>query len=157
MKKIGVSALLIVTLLIGLAGCSKQPTFLDSHGARWSLQDFQGKWILLNYWAAWCGECRKEIPALNQFYQTHQKSNVRLVAVDYDNSTLDSLKKQAETFGIKYPILLHNPAKHFKLGTIPALPVTFLISPQGKVVKRLFGPHTAEQLDQIVASASQAQ
>lgn len=154
-------AFLLVLICFCFVGCAgSQPTFQDSQGHLWHLSDFQGKWLVLNYWASWCHACRQEIPALNAFYKKHQHNKkVQLVAVNYDGASLAQLEKMARAFNIHYPLLVKNPAKHFHLGAIPALPVTFIINPAGKVVKKLFGPHQSVTLNKIVEttmSASQA-
>lgn len=147
-----IALFILLPLCLFLAGCSsKPPALYNKQGRLWTLSQFKGNWVVLNYWAAWCESCRKEIPQLNAFYKQEPKQ-VALIGVNYDGIPVSGLKTVVNKLDIKYPVLATNPAKHFKLPTIPALPVTFIINPQGKIVKTLYGPNTVKKLDSLMAS-----
>lgn len=134
-------------LLILVCACS-QPAhaIIDSQGAKINLNDWRNKWVIINYWASWCGSCAEEIPQLNEFYKRH-KNEVVLVGVNDDNLSRANLIKAMDDLHIQYPVLQVNPASIFKLPDITVLPTTFIIDPQGKLVKQLLGPQTAESLE----------
>ena len=67
MKRILSLSLIITTL----AGCSK-PDYLLFDGSSGSLEDLNGKWLVINYWADWCPPCIKELPELSSFYEDNK-------------------------------------------------------------------------------------
>ncbi|EKD55219.1 MAG: hypothetical protein ACD_60C00024G0019 [uncultured bacterium] len=113
--------------------------------------ELKGKWIILNYWAAWCESCMKEIPELNRFYQHHQTQNVVLYGVNYDQLPKKELTEAIQKTHIIFPVLLQNPEGIFALKNIEALPVTVVINPNGKMVKKIMGGNTEKSLDSLLA------
>lgn len=114
--------------------------------------NFSGKWTVINYWASWCAPCQKEIPELNRFHQQHQKGDVQLVGVNFDNpadpAQLSAIIKKA---GVLFPTLQSDPASQLGINEIPGVPYTVIISPDGKVQARLSGPQTLASLDRAIA------
>lgn len=144
----------LLVLLFFICACT-QPAhaFLDSKGQKINLDDWKGKWVIINYWADWCGACAEEIPQLNLFYQRHQHQVV-LIGVDPDNLPSRRLITAMDTLHINFPVLQVDPAKILGLPAISVLPTTFIINPQGKIVKQLFGPQTADGLADIINDRS---
>lgn len=125
--------------------------FHDARGNAISSSDFKGKWVIVNYWATWCDICMTEVPELNQFYKNNSK-NVLLFGVNYDHLTSDDLRQAINSFDIKYPVLVEDPTSLWNFGYFDVVPVTFVINPQGKVVKRILGAVTDAQLSEIIRS-----
>ena len=138
-------SLYLCLLVLCLSGCeSKSPADgVDAQGHAIYLQDYKGKWILLNYWATWCKACVEEIPELNRLYQQHQDQLV-IFAVNFDASEEDN--KFLQKHPILYPQLIKDPKKLFSFTSVNVLPATIIISPQGEVVASLTGPQTAAGL-----------
>lgn len=117
---------------------------------RW--QELEGQWVVVNYFAEWCAPCLKEIPELNNFAEFAGKQNdLSFFAASYDllsEADLVSLQqKYAMTFPLiktQYPVMPNERPKQ--------LPATFIISPEGKVVKQLLGEQTDEKLQAIYQS-----
>lgn len=147
MKKLIVFSL----LFFGLVGCSKHnnPTFVDNHGHKIIFSALQGKWVFINYWATWCHSCMAEIPQLNQFYLAH-KDRVVVLGVNYDTLDLTALNNAIEKLKINFPVLTKNPADTLKLSDTGVVPTTYVINPQGHVIKTLLGPQTLANLDSII-------
>lgn len=138
--------IIVLFLLIILAACSQGTTaYHDTEGKVYDSQSFQGKWLIINYWAPWCPGCVKEIPELNRFYQ-HLPANVLLLGVNYDHTPMPDLKEWVRKELIAYPVLIEDPKNQFQLADADVLPVTFIINPQGKVVKSIAGPNTEKSL-----------
>lgn len=128
-----------------LVGCGSEQSFEDTQGKSIHFSSLQGKWVFVNYWAKWCHSCKEEIPMLNQFYQHHQRQ-ATIIGVSYDALTPQVLASWVKKLDIHYPVLQQDPGKYLKLGSIDVVPTTVVINPQGKVVKRLFGPQTEKSL-----------
>lgn len=131
-----------------LFSCSSQePVFHDTEGNTVTLSQLKGKWVVINYWAAWCDNCMAEIQELNQFYQHQHQNQVELYSVNYDSlPSTQQLKTAIDNARIQFPTLTTDPSQSWHLGDITAIPMTFIINPDGKVVKAILGPNTDESL-----------
>ncbi len=130
----------IFLCLSSLAACTDRTlTLID--GERRHLEQFEGQWLLVNYWAAWCKPCVKEIPELNVL---NQKKNIKVLAFNYDKPPLAALRELEERFAIKYPSLGEDPAALFGQETVNALPATMVIDPAGQFKTWLMGPQTID-------------
>jgi thiol-disulfide isomerase/thioredoxin len=135
---------LISVLLIFLCACTKKPDFELADGKAGTFDQWNGKWVIINYWATWCGPCHEEIPELNAFYKAH--SEVVLVGVNFDNSQGVILNEDIKKMTIEFPVLTQDPAKALQFQTPSVLPATVIINPQGKVQTILFGPQTQKSV-----------
>lgn len=129
---------------------SQQVDFTTIDGEEYRWEDLKGKYVLVNYFAEWCAPCLKEVPELNAFYAfTTQQAEVELFAVSYDNLTDEQLMSIKQKYQMDFPIL--NASNASMPNEHPnQLPATFIISPQGKVLKKLLGEQTNESLQAII-------
>ncbi|MES2217830.1 MAG: TlpA disulfide reductase family protein [Pseudomonadota bacterium] len=111
-----------------------------------------GKWVIVNYWAQWCGACAEETPELNHLYEANQQSDVLIYGVNFDHASPDETLAVSQRMGIKYPVLLQDPNVMWRLGAVTLLPTTFIINPQGKVVEKIIGAHTEASMLAILAA-----
>jgi len=100
-----------------------------------SLADYKSKVILLNFWATWCGPCRSEIPDLVEL-QNKYKDQLQIIGLVVDDDDEDAVKKFAEKFGINYPIAMAPDEVRAEYGGIPALPTSFVLDGEGRVVQK---------------------
>jgi thiol-disulfide isomerase/thioredoxin len=145
-------ALLACSLLAGIAWAQPQgeddvirfvrnpdpaPEFkLDGlDGRPLSLAGMRGKVILLNFWATWCGPCRAEIPDLIEL-QNKYKDRLQIIGLTVDDDDADLVKKVVEHAGINYPVALASPEVRFMYGGIAALPTSFMLDIEGRVVQK---------------------
>jgi len=144
----------LMIMMLVLTGCNKSQAIggevQDINGNVMQLADYRGKWIVVNYWASWCEPCAKEIPQLNNFYQTHEKHDAIVLGVNYDGLSPANLHALATKMNIKYPILIGDPKVILGIQHVPGLPATYLISPKGKLVKSLFGEQTQASLEKAM-------
>ena len=146
--------IVLCALSVAMMSCSQGDTvFHDTDGNTIKLREMRGKWVIINYWAAWCSGCVKEVPELNHFYQTNKGKNILLYGVNFDQLPLSNLKNAMSSINIKFPVLLEDPNKVFHLGDIPVLPATFIIDPKGHVVKELFGANSEDSLTEALQAA----
>lgn len=141
--------ILFILFSILLIGCSKDSVFHDSQNHTIPLSSLRGKWIVINYWAAWCPSCIHEIPLLNHFYEENLNKNILIYGVNYDQVTGSNLNKTIQKEKIHFPILLENPADAFHLPFIERIPITFVINPEEKIIKIIEGPLTPSSLNEI--------
>lgn len=144
-------ALLIGLLLsAGVVGCSEGDHWgLDQHGNKLEAQQLAGRWVLVNYWASWCGPCRREIPELNQLAKT--QADLLVLGVNFDALQGAALINAAQSLGIDFPVLAKDPAGHFGWPRSSVLPQSYLIDAQGRVRARLTGEQSIESIRQQLA------
>jgi cytochrome c biogenesis protein CcmG/thiol:disulfide interchange protein DsbE len=100
-----------------------------------TLAGAHGKVILLNFWATWCGPCRAEIPDLVEL-QNKYKDRLQILGLVVDDDDQDAIKELAEKFGINYPVAIATDDIRFKYGGIAALPTSFLLDSEGRIVQK---------------------
>ncbi len=112
--------------------------------AAYTLDDYQGRWVLVNVWASWCGPCRDEAPALERFARRHQ-GEVDVVGIATQDTSEDGLAF-VEEFGLTYD-QLHDGSGDYaeEIGTT-GVPESILLDPEGKVADYVPGPVTEDIL-----------
>lgn len=104
-------------------------------GKRFTLAGSRGKVILLNFWATWCGPCRAEIPDLVEL-QNKYKERFQILSLVVDDDDAEAIKKFVEKSGINYPVALAGDELRMQYGGIPALPTSFLLDTEGRIVQK---------------------
>jgi thiol-disulfide isomerase/thioredoxin len=110
----------------------------DVDGKPISLDEFKGKIVLLNFWATWCGPCRAEIPDLIDL-QNKYKDQFAIIALATDEDDAALVKKFTQKAGINYRVGMSSDELRIAYGGIPALPTSFVIDTQGRVVQKHIG------------------
>jgi thiol-disulfide isomerase/thioredoxin len=100
-----------------------------------TLAESKGKVILLNFWATWCGPCRAEIPDLIEL-QNKYKDRLQILGLVVDDDDPDAIKKFVGKFRINYPVALATDDLRIEYGGIPALPTSFVLDAEGRVVQK---------------------
>jgi thiol-disulfide isomerase/thioredoxin len=100
-----------------------------------SLADYKSKVILLNFWATWCGPCRAEVPDLVEL-QDKYKDQLQVIGLVVDDDDEDAVKKFAAKYGINYPVAMATDEVRTEYGGIPALPTSFVLDEEGRVVQK---------------------
>lgn len=100
-----------------------------------NLADYRSKVVLLNFWATWCGPCRAEIPDLVEL-QSKYKDQLQVIGLVVDDDDEDAIKKFVAQFGINYPVALANDTVRQQYGGIAALPTSFLLDAEGRVLQK---------------------
>ena len=124
-----------------------------------SLDELDGKTVVVNFWASWCNPCREEMPALQESAEEHG-DDVVFVGIGARNDKQDKAEEFVEEFGITYPIGRDTEGGDSLAGRIekefgvPGYPATFFITPDGMINQIVFGPLETEDLDTYIANAS---
>lgn len=115
-------------------------SFKDGNGELLTLSDFQGKTVLLNIWATWCGPCREEMPTLDTLQEALGNQVFEVVALSIDRKGIDVVKEFYQNVGIEHlrQYIDNTGMAGTKLGAV-GIPTTLLIDPQGKEIGRLVG------------------
>ncbi len=109
-----------------------------------TLSDFRGQPVVLNFWASWCGPCRQETPALQQFAEEH--GNVHVIGVNQQEQPRTA-REFAEEFGVTYPLPLDRTgevSQGFRVNR--GLPVTFFIDANGVIQEIHYSVVTEDDL-----------
>jgi cytochrome c biogenesis protein CcmG/thiol:disulfide interchange protein DsbE len=110
----------------------------DLEGRPVSLAGAKGKIVLLNFWATWCGPCRAEIPDLVDL-QKRYADKLEIIALATDEDDPDEVRRFVMKSGINYRVAMTSDEVRRSYGGIAALPTSFVIDPQGKVVQKHVG------------------
>lgn len=116
------------------------PPFIEHSlsGGIVSTAALKGKVVILNFWATWCGPCREEIPEMIAL-QSRYKDDLQIIGISEDEGPPDQVAKFAQNAGINYPVIMANDALEKEYGGIAALPTSFLVNKDGRVVQKDVG------------------
>lgn len=114
--------------------------FPDLQGKTVALSDFRGKTVLLNIWATWCRPCVEEMPSMERLYQKMKGKPFEIVAVSVDSGGLADVQPFAKKLGLSFPILMNTDGSIRKTYGTTGIPESFIIDPQGKIVRKIVGP-----------------
>ena len=114
----------------------------DRDGKPTSLAQWDGKLVLLNFWASWCGPCREEMPLLDSIHQLHAAKGLEVVGIASEDAT--AANGFLQQFPVSYPILVNDPALgpdwSIRYGnTRNVLPYSVLIGRDGRIVAQRIG------------------
>jgi thiol-disulfide isomerase/thioredoxin len=112
-----------------------------------TLAQYQGKVVLLNFWAIWCTPCRTELPDMEAIYRKYRDQGAVILAVNVSESSEDIIAF-VNKLDLTFPVLRDSQGKAMKGYEIRFMPTTLFLNQQGQIVARHVGP-----LDQDSMSA----
>ena len=124
---------------------------LDGNKVR--LSDMRGQAVLLNFWAAWCGHCRAEFPALQAFYERHQNEGFVVLAINIQESK-ERVTALVNEMGLTFPVLLDQRGEVTASYRVRGLPTSFVVDREGLILEKHIGPVTESILDGYLAQAA---
>ncbi|MGI1662895.1 TlpA disulfide reductase family protein [Palleronia sp. KMU-117] len=117
-----------------------QVAFADASGAEFTLADWQGKHVVVNFWATWCAPCRKEMPGLDRLQAEFGGDAFEVVTIATGRNSLTGIRKFFEETGVtNLPILLDPKSGLARDMGVLGLPITVVLDPEGREIARLIG------------------
>lgn len=109
-------------------------TLKDMHGQDVALASSEGRVIILDFWATWCGPCKFEIPGFIDLYTRYQDDGLQVLGVSVDDP-VPALLEYAAQMQMNYPVLVGEGRDDIveAFGPLPGLPTTFIIGRDGKI------------------------
>ena len=116
--------------------------------ANLSLEQLEGRVVLLNFWATWCKPCEREMPAMERLYLELYSEGFELVAIAMDDDRGD-VERFQERMQLSFPILLDPSEKSARLYQITGFPESVLLDRRGRIVERYIGPREWDHPDHV--------
>jgi len=148
LKSAAPRAFLIAAVTFIAAGCAKkQPdygnapkfTLPDVNGNQVALSDFQGKVLIVDFWATWCPGCVAEIPHFIELYDQYKEQGLEIIAISLDEGGADDVKPFLKKKPVNYTMLIGNEDISRQYNTKGILPTTFVIDGTGKIRSKYVG------------------
>ena len=134
------------------AGTHSAPLFSWENGVgeTASLADYKGKVVMVNFWGTWCPPCRRELPDIVRLREKHADKGFEVIGISLERPPASGTKEEnlatfAERYGLEYPLVLANEEISRQYGGIQAVPTTFIVNREGKVVNMLVGGMSEHQ------------
>ena len=143
-------ALIMLSLLVA---CSNEPDDYDGAGNSIRSEDYEGRYLLINYWAEWCHPCLAEIPELNLLAEEY-KEDILVIGVNFDGLLAEELLLQQERLGIRFRVVTSDPVTQFGYEPPEVLPTSYLFDPEQKLIATLVGPQTRESIISLIEPPS---
>ena len=136
-------------------------TFKDLDGKDGTLNQYKGKVVLVNFWATWCDPCYVEIPWLIEMQQKYASKGFTVLGISMDEEgkaavapflAKERFNVNGQKLPMNYPIVIGNDEVADKFGGLLGYPTSFLISKDGKIVKKVQGLISYEELTKAIES-----
>jgi thiol-disulfide isomerase/thioredoxin len=115
--------------------------FTDERGTARTLRDFRGQAILVNFWATWCGPCKKEMPSLDRLQAALGSDRFQVLPVSQDKIAVDKVRAfYTQQTIADLPLYIDQTGTSQRAFAVTGLPATVLIDGEGRVVGRMVGP-----------------
>jgi cytochrome c biogenesis protein CcmG, thiol:disulfide interchange protein DsbE len=146
------AAVIVAVSLVGSRSAGKAapvaPGFtvaaLGAPGQQVALSQYKGKPLIVNFWASWCEPCQQETPLIARWY-AQQHGQVNVIGLDVNDTAANALKF-ARAKGVSYPLGMDPQAVTASAYGVIALPQTFFLNAQHRIVDRIYGAVTQADL-----------
>jgi len=151
------AVLLLAASLLGAVGRGDPAPpiqLTDQAGKVFSLAALKGQVVLVDFWASWCGPCRKSLPELGGLQDRFASQGVKVVGISLDEDT-DAFTAFLERVPLRFTILHDSTGRSGEAFSVVAMPTTFLIDRQGRIAARFEGgTHLEEEAKAVTALLS---
>ncbi|MEX0602919.1 MAG: TlpA disulfide reductase family protein [Bacteroidota bacterium] len=150
-------SLLAITAGLMVAAVA-EPTVSEAPNFKLALLDgttvefnkLNGKVVVLNFWATWCGPCKAEIPGFLEVYDKYREEGLEIVGISLDRGPAPEVRNFVKRYNINYPVGIDDGTIADLYGGIQAIPTTFVIDRTGRIVKQHVGFMNASQFETLV-------
>lgn len=125
-------------------------SLLNLQGTPVSLSQYRGRVVLVDFWATWCGPCRRTIPDLKALYQSHNGEGFEVLGIALERRGLENLQAYVKQSQIPYPILIGNAEVVGQYGNFKSIPTAFLIGRDGTIRNRYVGMQPKYVLEKAI-------
>ncbi len=145
---------LAVATLVGIKNTGSQPTkgnpapnfgFRYSDGSSYTLADFKGQPVIVNFWATWCPPCRREMPSLVNAYETHKDDGLMIIEVDVAEKP-EAVAQFVQEYNMTMPVALDQRQEVTRLYRTDSFPTSIFIDKDGIIQVRWIGYMAEDQL-----------
>lgn len=131
-------------------GTAPDFTVTGIDGKKFSLSDYRGKVILLDFWATWCTPCRAEIPHFVEMQKQLGPQGFQVIGISMDDEA-KPVKAFYEQYGINYPVAVGDDKLAESFGGVLGLPVNFVIDREGRIDSKHLGATETSVFDKEVS------
>jgi thiol-disulfide isomerase/thioredoxin len=114
--------------------------------------DIRGRIAVIDFWATWCKPCLAEVPEYNDFYRKYRDRGVVFLALAIDSGKEETVLEVARRVNMEYPAGAPSKKEIKTIGKIRAFPTTWIVSPEGEIVREFVGvvPEKQETIRRVV-------
>ena len=125
-------------------------TLKSLSGEEVSLIQQRGNYVLVNFWATWCGPCKMEMPSLETLHQRFKSKNFSLLAISNDMFGARVVEPFIKAHNLSFTVLLDQQLQASNKFGVVSLPTTFMIDPEGNLIGELRGAEDWASPDNIL-------
>lgn len=140
--------MLSIAAIALVASCTKNNSFHLLSGEEKVIEDYQGQWLVINFWAEWCPPCLEEIPELNLLAE--EQPDIAVLGVSYDKLSNHELNQLVDKLEIEYPIVATEPMPYLPVAKPQSLPGTYLVSPNGQIMGPILGKINRHKILKVI-------
>ncbi len=130
-------------------------SFKDANGQERTFDTFKGKVTFVNFWATWCGPCKMELPDIIALSKEYSDKEVSFIGISTDRggNVVDDVRSFVQKSGIPYQIVISNDEVEEAYGNIHAIPTTFIIDANGKILQTFVGVRSKDVFAKAIDEA----
>ena len=107
-------------------------------GKEVALRQFKGKYVLIDFWASWCGPCRQSFPFIRSLYNKYSKQPFEIISISIDRSK-QKWEQAVQEEKLPWPQVLDTKNVSLQGFSVTAVPTTYLLNPEGKIIGKDIG------------------